>query len=92
MSNYLLRTCRGSTDDEISVEAIVAEGDTFEERLYHAQQQAQAAIEIAIDIAVENDAEKGAVHAHTMRWDDHGRYYHAMDGVEVINIQAVIGD
>lgn len=92
MSNYLLRTCKGNTDDEISVEAIVAEGLTFDERHHHAQMQAQAAIEHAIDIAVENDAEKGVVHSHTMRWDDHGRYYHTMDGVEVINIQAVIGE
>lgn len=92
MSNYLLRTCKGNTDDEISVEPIHAEGLTFEERQHHAQTQAQAAIEHAIDVAVTNDAEKGITHVHTMRWDDHGRYYHTMDGTEVINIQAVIGE
>lgn len=92
MSNYLLRTCKGNTDDEISVEPIHAEGLTFEERQQHAQAQAQAAIEHSIDVAVTNDAEAGTSHVHSMRWDDHGRYYHSMDGVEVINIQAVIGE
>lgn len=92
MSNYLLRTCKGNTDDEISVEHIHAEGLTFDERQQHAQAQAQAAIEHSIDVAVTNDAENGVSHVHTMRWDDHGRYYHTMDGTEVINIQAVIGE
>ena len=92
MTNYLLRTCKGNTDDEISVEPISVEGVDFTERQHHAQAQAQAAIEHAIDVAVENDAANNVSHSHTMRWDDHGRYYHAMDGVEVINIQAVIGE
>lgn len=92
MTQYLLRTCKGDTDDEISVEPIFAEGLTFEERQHHAQAQAQAAIDHAIDVAVSNDAENGVSHSHVIRDDRHGRYYHTMDGVSIINIQAVIGE
>lgn len=91
MSQFLLRVCKGNTDDEMEVEMLYAEGLTFEDRIAHAKAQAQAACEHAIDVATANDAEAGVSHTHMMREELHSRFVHSCDGVDIMNYQAVIG-
>lgn len=91
MSRFLLRVCKGNTDDETRVELMDVEGATFDERIAHARAQAQAAVEQAIDEAVENDAAAGVCRAHTMREDPQHRFVYTCDGIDIANFQAVLG-
>lgn len=91
---FLLRTCRGDSDDEISVQEIAVPGNVYADRTQEGRFAAYEAICHLVDEAVVADVEK-----HGEQITDFliskitpGRYVYYADGVAVANIHVCVGE